>query len=137
MSLIRKAAATLAFGAAAAVSAAIVPPLAQAQPAYEETTAGGDVTITAPRVERDPATGAEIDVVYTTRIVSYADLDLNTRWGMRTLHHRIVRAANDACSDLSMRYVTVDNDADCVNTAVRHALYQSPLRGDAYDGMAD
>ncbi|HLI64879.1 MAG TPA: hypothetical protein VKU90_00825, partial [Caulobacteraceae bacterium] len=93
MSLIARTAGRVALGAVAAVSLAALMPSApaQAQSPYEETTAGEDVTITAPRVERDPYTGADIDIVSTTRIVSYADLDLNSRWGMRVLHNRILR----------------------------------------------
>ncbi|HLI66733.1 MAG TPA: UrcA family protein [Caulobacteraceae bacterium] len=136
MYLMPKTAIRLTLSAAAAASLALLVPAApsQAQPAYEETTAGGDVTITAPRVERDPYTGAEIDTVFTTRIVSYADLDLSTGWGARTLRNRIIRAAHDACEDLAMRYVTsVDDDQDCVRGAVRRAMYQSPIGPSAFD----
>jgi UrcA family protein len=135
MSLARTAG-RVALGAVAAVSlAALVPSApAQAQSPYETTTAGEDVTITAPRVERDPYTGADIDIVSTTRIVSYADLDLNSGWGMRVLHNRILRAAHDACNDLSTRYVTsVDEDNDCVRGAVRRATYQFPIAASAFD----
>jgi UrcA family protein len=95
----------------------------------------GDVTVQAlPREERDPATGAPYERVRASRLVSYADLDLNSRWGVRELKARVVHAARDACDELENGIaINAPDDTPCVSTAVRRAMYQVPLP-DYFDG---
>lgn len=90
----------------------------------------GEVIVRAPyrRSERDPATGAPIERVSTSRVVNYADLDLTTDWGVRELHFRVVRAAQDACDSLDRHYNVMDaGDHECVSNAVRDAMHQAPI----------
>jgi UrcA family protein len=88
-----------------------------------------DVTVTAmPREERDSATGIPYELVEASRVVSYADLDLNARWGVRELRARVVRAARDACEELENGIaINAPDDPPCVSTAVRRAMYQVPI----------
>jgi UrcA family protein len=131
----------LALCAAAAAGLALAAPglPAQAQ-AYDQYDPGpsaqydpgpnGDVTVYAlPRAERDPATGAPYERVQASRVVSYADLDLNARWGVRELKARVVRAARDACDELDNDAIAINapDDPPCVATAVRRAMYQAPI----------
>jgi UrcA family protein len=113
------------------------PPPAYAPPAdYEDAgPTVGEVIIVAPRhrSERDSATGAPIERVYASRRVRYDDLDLTSDWGVRTLHARVVRAAETACNYLDRRYATLDQeDHSCVDDAVRDAMRQAPL-GESVD----
>jgi len=126
----------LALCAAAAAGLALAAPglPAQAQTYgghdYDQSEAGPDVTVTAlPRVERDPATGAPYERVEASRVVSYADLDLNARWGVRELRARVVRAARDACDELENSGIAINapDDPPCVSTAVHRAMYQVPV----------
>jgi UrcA family protein len=97
----------------------------------------GDVTVQAlPREERDPATGGLYERTYASRVVSYADLDLNSRWDVRELRARVVRAARDVCDELENdpMLVTAPDDPPCVSTAVRRAMYQVPVP-DYFDGQ--
>jgi UrcA family protein len=100
-------------------------------PAYAEPgSTVGEVIVVAPyrRSERDRATGAPIERVATSRIVSYADLDLTTDRGVRELHFRVVRAAQDACDSLDRHYNVMDaGDSECVSRAVRDAMHQAPI----------
>lgn len=123
----------LALCAAAAAGLALVVPTlpAHAQP-YDAYDAGpsNDITVYAsPRAGRDPYTGAPYERVETSRVVSYADLDLNARWGVRELRARVVRAARDACDELEndSTMITAPDDPPCVSTAVRRAMYQAPI----------
>ncbi|HZC16601.1 MAG TPA: UrcA family protein [Caulobacteraceae bacterium] len=125
--------------AAATLMLAIPSVPAHAQDYDYDAGPGGDVTIYAsPREERDPATGAPYERVRASRVVSYADLDLNARWGVRELRARVVRAARDACGELENdpTVVTAPDDPPCVSTAVRRAMYQAPIpdyfQDDAY-----
>jgi UrcA family protein len=88
-----------------------------------------DVTVQAlPREERDPATGAPYERVYASRVVSYADLDLNSRWGVRELRARVVSAARDACDALDNGIaINAPDDPPCVSRAVERAMYQVPI----------
>jgi UrcA family protein len=95
----------------------------------------GEVVVIAPyrRAERDPATGAPIERVSTSRIVRFDDLDLTTGYGVHELHYRIVLAARDACGSLDRHYDVMDaGDSDCVSRAVINAMHQAPI-GDARD----
>jgi UrcA family protein len=124
----------LALCAAAAAGLALAAPglPAQAQ-AYDydqyQTGPYGEVTITAlPRAGRDPYTGAPYELVRTSRVVSYADLNLNSRWDVRELRARVVRAARDACDELENSIaISAPDDPPCVSTAVRRAMYQVPV----------
>jgi UrcA family protein len=113
--------------------------VARAQPYDYSTASGGQVTVYAPRVERDPATGADIDVVHESRAVYYGDLDLNSRHGVRVLSDRIERAASDACQDLDnapgLTVIGSESDSDCIGRAVYRAMAQAPIAEDvAYRG---
>jgi UrcA family protein len=66
-----------------------------------------------------------------TRLVAYADLDLATPQGMRTLHQRIERAANDVCLDVSGPAPAGHVDAACKADALVDA------RGQAAVAMAE
>ena len=109
------------------------PPPAYAGPppryADSESTVG-EVIIVAPyrHSERDPATGAPIERVSTSRRVRYDDLDLTTDWGVHELHHRVERAAQDACDSLDRHFDTLDSgDQECVVRAIRDAMAQAPI----------
>ena len=132
----------LALCAAAAAGLALAAPglPAQAQDyghdygyghAYDSYQTGpdDDITVTAlPRAERDPATGGYYDRVTTSRVVSYADLDLNSRWGVHELRARVVRAARDASDELDNSIaINAPDDPPCVSTAVHRAMYQVPI----------
>jgi len=98
--------------------------------AYDESPSVGEVIIVAPRrySERDPATGAPIERVATSRRVRYDDLDLTTDYGVHELHHRVERAAQDACDSLDRHYQTLDSgDQECVVRAIRDAMAQAPI----------
>jgi UrcA family protein len=89
------------------------------------------VTVTAePRLReyRDPYTGAPYERVTASRVVSYADLDLNSRWGVRELKARVQRAAEDACDELeNSNTISAPDDPPCVPTAVGRAMYRVPM----------
>jgi UrcA family protein len=119
-------------------------PLAIAQPDYgqngydqngydqNDSYTVGDIVVSPPRrAERSPTTGAPIEVVSTSRVVNYRDLDLSTPWGARELRARIERAASAACDELDALYpIAADDNPDCFKTTVRRALENSPI---AYD----
>ena len=116
---------------------AYYPPAPAYAPSFaDDGTTVGEVIVRAPyrhHSERDPATGAPIERVSTSRIVRYSDLDLTTDWGVRELHYRIVRAAHDACDSLDRHYDVLDaGDHQCVADAVRNAMHDAPI-GEASD----
>ena len=120
----------LAGVAAIGLAAGAVSVPAHSQPGYEESYGpNGEITVYAPRhMERDPATGAPIEVVTKSRPVYYGDLDLSAPWGVRTLHARVVRAAVRLCDDLDSQPGLVPEDSnDCVRPAVTNAMYQAPI----------
>ena len=130
----------LALCAAAAAGLALSTTHVQAQSYGDDYSGGGgEVTVTAaPRVERDPTTGAEYQLAVASRTVSYRDLDLNAAWGARELRARVLAAARSACNELDSDPMAIDDPADqpCVSTAIRRAMYQEPVRdafGDADD----
>jgi|SRR5579872_2905505 len=111
------------FAAACGLALTGIPAMAQD---YDSPYSMGEVIVHPRHAERDPATGAEIDIVRAQRVVYTRDLDLDSRWGQRVLHRRIQRAAADACDSLNARYVTVDSESgDCIRDAVRDALDQA------------
>jgi UrcA family protein len=91
---------------------------------------GGAITVYAPRhQERDPYTGAPIEVTTASRAVYYGDLDLSAAWGVHTLHARVVRAAVQVCDELDNTPGLLPEDSDdCIQPAVRHAMDQAPIR---------
>jgi UrcA family protein len=110
-------------------------------PAYAEPgSTVGEVVVIAPyhRAERDPATGAPIERVSTSRVVHFDDLDLTSDYGVHELHYRIVLAARDACDSLDRHYDVMDpGDGSCVARAVVDAMHQAPIgyaRDAAYEG---
>jgi UrcA family protein len=132
---------SLALSAAAlglALAAPAAPVLAQTYDAGGAYNGGPDITVrAAPRAERDPGTGTDIDYVTASRVVGFGDLDLNTRWGVRELHARVVSAAADACDEISNANVVVQDDNNaCIARATRDAMYRAPIGADM-DGMAD
>jgi UrcA family protein len=120
-------------GVAAISSLAMVAAPAHAQSAYDDgygySTSG--VTVYARPYDRDPATGADIDIVRASRVVYTRDLDLSTDWGMHALNVRIDRAAREACDEIDSRYggTTLDDDATCVRRAADRA------KGDVQDAL--
>jgi len=115
------------------VAGAASPP-AHAQPQYyESASSGGEITVYAPRhLQRDPGTGAEIDVVTASRTVYYGDLDLSAPAGMDELHARLERAAGKACDQLNNdpTLVIINSEDNCVAPAVRDAMYRVETPGD-------
>jgi len=89
--------------------------------------ADDEIIIRARPLGRSSTTGAPIERVTTSRIVSYRDLDIDSPWGARELHYRIERAAHDACDELDDRYpIGEPNVGDCVSEAVRDAEHDVP-----------
>jgi UrcA family protein len=132
MSVLTPRVSRLALCAAAASGLSLSTTHVQAQSyGYDYSGGGGEVTVTAaPRVERDPTTGAEYQLTVATRTVTYRDLDLNAAWGVRELRARVVAAARSACDQLDSDPMAIDDPADqpCVSTAIRRAMYQAPVR---------
>jgi len=123
---------TLAGLGALALAATAPSPPVHAQD-YDQYAGGGEVRVYAPRrVERDPSTGAPIEVARASRPVYYGDLDLNSAWGVRALNARVERAAVRLCGDLDFQrgLVPLDSNEDCVARAVSEAMYQAPIRDD-------
>ena len=122
--------------------------LATAQPYSEQPSYGqrdydadapsvGEVVVTPDYRSNRSENGIPTERIYAQRVVHFGDLDLNTDWGARELHARIVRAATDACNQLDSEYpmglVPLDSsDGDCKARAVRHAMADAPI-GDAVD----
>lgn len=113
---------TLAAAAVMMIADAMGGSLALAQ---SESTQS-DITITAPRAgERSPTTGAPIETVTTSRIVSYRDLDLSTAAGKQELDKRVKTAARRACDWLDqMHPIAAQGSPDCLSTAVNSAKDQ-------------
>ncbi len=94
---------------------------------------GGELQVYAPRYqERDPYSGAPIDVARESRPVYYGDLDLNSAWGVRALRARVRTAAVRLCYDLDWQrgVVPETSNADCIARATRQAMYDAPIRDD-------
>ena len=81
-----------------------------------------DITVTAPRT-RSSTTGAPIETVSTSRVVSTAGLDLRSAAGMQALEKRVEEAAKGACAWLDQLYpITTTDSPPCVKTAVDNAM---------------
>jgi|GEM_PF-2865769 len=83
-----------------------------------------DIIVNAPRSrERDPNTGAPIEMVSTSRVAKLSDLDLNTPAGMAEAEKRVKRASSDACRWLDELYpAKVDDGPPCEKTTTEKAL---------------
>ena len=79
-----------------------------------------------------PAVAAPAEIV--TREVRYNDLDLSDAAGVKALHHRISRAANEVCLDSSGPSPAPGPDASCVGDARRDALRQLQISIGRSDG---
>jgi UrcA family protein len=136
------AAAALVFGTAAQAQedyGAYPAPYADPSPGYYPGDEGydsyrspysfEDLTIIAPRsrvVGRSSTTGAPIEQVSISRVVSARDLDLRSPWGVDALYARIDQAARDACREMDNLYpISVGGDPPCVRTAARRAYAQA------------
>lgn len=85
------------------------------------------IEVTAPRHHATTSIpGAEIRTVAASRQVRFDDLNLNSRYGARTLHNRIRATARTLCRELEfMHPVVIDNASDCYRDAVQDAMYQA------------
>ncbi len=123
-------------GAAAIASLTFAAAPALAQSAYDQDGyiyQTPSVTVYAPRhVDRDPATGADVDVVSASRVVDTHDLDLSSDWGMHALNVRVDHAAREACHEIDYHYSDTvdDDDGACVQRAVSRAM------GDVQDAVS-
>jgi UrcA family protein len=114
----RFAALTLAAGACSIVGA-----VAMAQNSSEDVPQS-TVTVQAPRVVRHNAIGtAGISVQQMTlvRVVSFADLNLDTPEGKVALHERIRDNARQACEQMATLYpdlIWIDDVQTCVHNAM-------------------
>lgn len=88
-----------------------------------------DLAIVAPRsrvLGRSSTTGAPIEQVFISRVVSARDLDLRTPWGADALYDRIDQAARSACREMDMKHpIAVGGDPPCARTAARNAYAQA------------
>ena len=104
---------------------------------YDSAPSVGELVVRPSHRRNDTFNGIPTERVYASRVVHFDDLDLSTRWGVRQLHSRVVRAATDACNELDTLYpqglYPIDsNDGDCKARAIRHAMADAPI-GDAVD----
>lgn len=114
--------------ASTVATAAVV--LASGASAAEPLT---EVIVEAPRlartIDRSRPLGAPIELASIRYRVSYADLDLATPAGARTLEERINEAARRACKEveasLAPNEVPLPNDPPCVKSAVDGAMKQA------------
>lgn len=102
---------------AAVIAVSLAAPLAPAAIAQ-------DITVTAPRHgKRSSTTGAPIETVSHSVVVSTAGLDLSTPGGMAEAEKRIRAAAQSSCSWLDRNYASLTDDAgSCVKAASDEAL---------------
>jgi UrcA family protein len=115
-----------------AVSAALaLPAFAQVKPAYDPYY-DDEIVIIAPEPDRytsdrSAATGARIETVRSTLIVSAADLDLRYESDADELRRRIRDSARDACADMraNSRGVALTSDGECLRGATRDAMAEA------------
>lgn len=92
-----------------------------------------EVIVEAPKVvhtsQKVPPLGAGVDIASVRYRVSYADLDISTPAGAKTLEQRIDDAAKRACAQLLAAApngsTPVASDPPCVKTAVAGAMKQA------------
>lgn len=96
--------------------------------AANEDVAANDeeIEVTAPRARVRGELGAPLRDVSMSREVSFADLDLTTNDGARTLESRIRSTARNLCRQLDIMHpVKADNSPPCYQTAVNDAMAQA------------
>ena len=107
----------------------------QAQPASPPPSAA-ELTVFAPRVVRHQEAGrpefvgSKIEVVTTSRIASFADLDLTTQAGVNEFKRRIMYDVLAACDEMeadypSNIYVPVPASQRCPDDTARAALSEA------------
>ncbi len=72
--------------------------------------------------------GAPIEEVSLSRVVSYADLNLRDPYDTREFQQRIAATARQACRDLDARghgNLSVTTNAECVRDAINDAMIQA------------
>ncbi|HUO95906.1 MAG TPA: UrcA family protein [Steroidobacteraceae bacterium] len=92
-----------------------------------------EVIVEAPKVvhtsQKVPPLGAGVDIASVRYRVSYADLDISTPAGAKTLEQRIDDAAKKACAQLlaaaPIGSTPVASDPPCEKTAVAGAMKQA------------
>ncbi|HXQ13586.1 MAG TPA: UrcA family protein [Caulobacteraceae bacterium] len=131
------AAAALGFAAPATAQPYDDEPGAYAAQDYGRDTSAevGGITVTPSYRPDQTFNGIPTERVYASRVAPIDDLDLSTRWGVRELHARVVRAASDACNQLDEQwpqglYPIDSSDGNCKARAIRHAMRDAPIRYD-------
>jgi UrcA family protein len=93
--------------------------------AYMAPSTSEDVTVYAPREWMHRGAGGAVSL---SREVSYADLDLSTRTGVRALRERVRFTARDVCEELKGRtddrFLSGMDVNDCARQAYRGAMSQ-------------
>jgi UrcA family protein len=87
-----------------------------------------EITVEAARVVDVGQTphGMPVREITIRSKVGYADLDLTTDTGARTLETRIRQAANSACQEMNVKFpVAGSGEEACVNEAVKGAMAQA------------
>ena len=96
-----------------------------------------DLTVTAPRQStgRSATTGAPIERVSLSRVVSLHDLDLRTDWGVDAMYERISQAARAACRQIDVMHpISIQGDPPCLRGALEDAYLQAEVAIDAARG---
>jgi UrcA family protein len=85
------------------------------------------VIIEAPRFHADSSRlNGPMESASLSNAVSYADLDLRTRYGARQLHRRVWEAAHDMCGQLADAYPVYQlNGTSCVKTAYENGIVRA------------
>ena len=92
-----------------------------------------EVIVEVPKIShtggRSQPLGAPVELALIRYRVSYADLNLATRAGAKTLEERINDAAQRACKDVEAHMapndISLPDDPPCVKTAVDGAMRQA------------
>jgi UrcA family protein len=92
---------------------------------YYEPQTGEEVQVIAPRHIERTSIGAPIENVALSRPVRIDDLDLNARWGVRTLRARISNTAHILCRQMDAMYVPLSDTPSCYSAAVHRAWRQA------------
>jgi UrcA family protein len=86
-----------------------------------------ELVVVAPRLVRHEVgrtnSGSPVELVYLTRRVSYADLDLKVHANVLELEKRIEQTAREACKQLETLFpLSAADTPDCVGDAVDAAM---------------
>ncbi|MGE0740139.1 MAG: UrcA family protein [Hyphomonadaceae bacterium] len=90
-----------------------------------------EIVVGPPNVQRETtgrsASGARIETLSLTRVVSARDLNLRYDADVRELHRRIRDTAVSMCNEIdrSSNGLTITSDRQCVREAVRDAMVQA------------